>query len=233
MQAIASLSALQFAQLVVEDHRLGRGRRVDVHDVGLLAADPQRTQHRHDRRDAASRRDEQQLFRWRIRQRELPLGGGQPDDRSRFDAADQMRGQESFGGRLDGDRDLALGLLGDRGERIRPPVPAAVDPQADADVLAGLVVPREAPARTDDHRRRVLGLRPDVDDLTAQFPRRPQRVEQRQVVVGQQGRRRAGSEPADHVDPAPGGRLDIPGRRLGPACHRLHQSGHGSPRSRR
>ena len=42
----------------------------------------------------------------------------------------------------------------DRGQRVGPPVPPPVDAQADADVLAGLVVAGEAPARLDRDRWR-------------------------------------------------------------------------------
>ena len=46
----------------------------------------------------------------------------------------------------------------DRRQRVGPPVPAAVDAQADADVLTGLVVAGEAPARLDGHGGGVFGL---------------------------------------------------------------------------
>ena len=42
----------------------GGRRRMDVHDVGLLTAVLHRPQHRHDGRDAAARRHQQQLRRW-------------------------------------------------------------------------------------------------------------------------------------------------------------------------
>ena len=79
-------------------------------------------------------------------------------------------------------------------------MPAAVDPQSDADVLTGLVVGREAPTGFDRHRGGVLGLLADLDDFASELPRRPQRVEQFQVVVGQQRRRGPSRQSAENVD---------------------------------
>jgi hypothetical protein len=63
-------------------------------------------------------------------------------------------------------------------------VPPAVDAQPDADVLAGLVVGGETPARLDGDRGGVRRLVADVDDFAAKLSRRPQRVEQFEIVVG-------------------------------------------------
>ncbi len=138
VQPVAGLAGLQVPQFVVEDDVL-RGRRgVQVHDVGALSARGQRAQHRHQRGDAAAGADEQNLRRWRVGQREVSLGGREPNDRSRCDAVDQVRGQKAFGRCLDGDRDAFLIPHRHGGQRVRPPVPPAFDAQADADVLAGL-----------------------------------------------------------------------------------------------
>ena len=56
----------------------------------------------------------------------------------------------------------------------------------DADVLARLIVERKAPARLDHQGRGVDGFAAYLDDSAAQFPCRPQRVRQLEVVVGQQ-----------------------------------------------
>ena len=63
----------------------------------------------------------------------------------------------------------------------------AVDDDADAQVLAGLVA-LPLPARLDHDRRRVVGLALDALDAAAQLLRGPQRVDQLEVVVGQQRR---------------------------------------------
>ncbi|MGI8535789.1 MAG: hypothetical protein ACR2K2_04665 [Mycobacteriales bacterium] len=60
----------------------------------------------------------------------------------------------------------------------------AVDLDADADVLARVVVEPPAPAGPDDQGRGVIGLGGDTLDPTSQLARRPQRVEHREVVVG-------------------------------------------------
>jgi hypothetical protein len=64
-------------------------------------------------------------------------------------------------------------------------VPDAVDVDPDPHVLAGLVT-RPAVAGLDQDRRRLLGLVLDLLDATAELARRPQRVDQLEVVVGQQ-----------------------------------------------
>ena len=125
---------------------------------GVLAAGVQRPQHRHDGRDATTRGDEQQLGRWRVGQREIALGRSQANDRSGFHTVHQVRGQEAFGRRLDGDRDELLVAHGNRSQRVGPPVPLAVDAQTDADVLPRLVVTGESPPGLDGHGRRVFGL---------------------------------------------------------------------------
>jgi Ser/Thr protein kinase RdoA (MazF antagonist) len=63
-------------------------------------------------------------------------------------------------------------------------MPASVDQEADADVLAGLIFEVEAPSGLNHQRRGVGGFLAHLHDATAQFARRPQRVGQVQVVVG-------------------------------------------------
>jgi hypothetical protein len=63
-------------------------------------------------------------------------------------------------------------------------MPAAIDAQSDADVLAGPVVGGEAPARFDGDRGGVRRLIANIDDFATELSRRPQRVEQLEVVVG-------------------------------------------------
>ena len=110
-----------------------------------------------------------------------------------------MRRQEPFGGRLDGDRYQFLVALRNRRQRVGPPVPATIDTQTDSNVLPGSVIAGEAPARFDRHAGRVLGFLPNRHDLAAQFPGRPQRVEQFQIVIGQQRCSRPRHQTAQHV----------------------------------
>src|SRR6202042_2430051 len=84
-------------------------------------------------------------------------------------------------------------------QRVRPPPPPAVHQQPDADVLAWLVIEAEAPARLDDQRRGVVRLAPYVEDTPAQFPRRPQRIGEAQIVIGQQRRGDASSKGAQRM----------------------------------
>ena len=83
------------------------------------------------------------------------------------------------------DRDAAVGPARVGRERVRAPVVHAVDDHADPQVLAGLVA-RPLVAGLDDDRDGVVGLRLDPLDPPAQLARRPQRVDQLEVVVGQQ-----------------------------------------------
>ncbi len=165
-------------------------------------------QHRHHRGDARARGEEQHRGRRRVGHDEVALRCGQPHDRAGCHAADQVGRQEALRHGLHGDGDGACAALvptaaqRGRGQRIGPPAPAAVDQQADTDVLAGLVVEREAPARLDDQRRRVLGLAAHLDDPATQFTCRPQRVRELEVVVRQQRRRDAGGDGAQRMPTA-------------------------------
>ena len=79
----------------------------------------------------------------------------------------------------------------------------AVDDEADAQVLAGLVA-RPLPAGLDEDRHRVVGLALDALDAPAQLLRRPQRVDQLEVVVGQQRREQRAQRAAARGAAAPG-----------------------------
>jgi hypothetical protein len=79
-------------------------------------------------------------------------------------------------------------------------MPAPTNPQSNAEVLAGLIVAGKAPSGFDRDRGRVFGLRANIDDEATQFPRRPQRIEQFKVVIGQQRRSRASHQPPQHIN---------------------------------
>ena len=97
------------------------------------------------------------------------------------------------------DRDAAVGAPGVGGQRVGAPVVHAVDLDAQPQVLPG-PVPRPFPAGLDQHGGRVRRLALDPLDPPAQLARRPQRVDQLEVVVGQERR----GERADHAQhPAP------------------------------
>lgn len=201
MKSVTGQRLFEFAQLVVEDHVRFAGRGVDVDDIGLLPARPEGSQHGHHWRDSAAGGDEEDFLRRRVGQCEIPLGRSQSHDCARFDALDEVRGQEPFRSGLDGDGDVLVVTTRHRGQRVRTPVPAPVDSQADADILTGLVVTGEAPPWLDRHGGRVFSFRLYTDNQATQLPRRPERVQKFQVVIGQQGRGRPGCEPARHIRP--------------------------------
>lgn len=93
--------------------------------------------------------------------------------------------------------------------------------------------PENPPPRLDRHGRRILGLPLDVDDLATQFPRRPQRIEQLQVVIRQQGRRSPCRQPADHVHRGRRGGVDAFCRRDAPSSQspdsRFHARSNAGP----
>src|SRR3954447_18940076 len=175
-------------QLVSEQNvALGR-RRVDQMDIGHAVSSVQHPQHAHDGSQPRTAGQEEDLLGRRVRQNEVALGCRESDYGPRGEPADQVLGQEAFGHRFDRDADGGVVFGRDRGERVGPPVPAAVDLYADADVLARLVLPGPTPTRLDDQRGGMLGLRDAVDDDAAELAGAPQRVEQVQIVVGQQRR---------------------------------------------
>ena len=107
-------------------------------------------------------------------------------------------------------------------------MPAPTNPQSDADVLAGLIVAGKAPSGFDRDRGRVFGFPANIDDEATQFPRRPQRIEQFEVVVGQQRRRRTSHQPPQHITRRGRRRLDIAGRRRTPQPQISHLRTSGS-----
>jgi hypothetical protein len=93
----------------------------------------------------------------------------------------------------------------------------AVDDDAHAQVLAGLV-PLPLPARLDEDRHGVLGLGLDALDAALELARRPQRVDELEVVVGQQRR----EQDLCGLEGAPAQRGDLGG------CSSLGQGGQSS-----
>ncbi len=174
-----------------DDVAVARGR-VHQHHVGHGVAPVQGAQHRHDRGDAAARGEEEQALRRRVGQHELTLGERETHDRAGPDAVDQVAGQEALRHRLDGDRDVPAVAARLGGQGVGAPVEATLDLDTDADVLTGTVVERPAQTGPDDQRGGVGGLGHDLHHPTAQLPHRPQRVQQQQVVIGQQGRGETG-----------------------------------------
>jgi hypothetical protein len=86
----------------------------------------------------------------------------------------------------DGDAAVGAGQVG--GDRVRAPLPHAVDVDADADVLArGVRAP--AATGTDDDGGGVARLGVDRLDAAAQGGAGAQRVDEVEVVGGQQRRR--------------------------------------------
>ncbi|SUA46185.1 Uncharacterised protein [Nocardia africana] len=212
--------------LVQEDDVVAGGGRMDVADVGRLLTGREGAQHRDHRRDPAARGDEQQFVRHRLREMEIALRRRQPDHGARLHAVDQMCRQEPVGIRLHRDRDGLVTGRADRGQRIRTPMPAATDLQADADVLTGGVRGRKTPAGTDGDGGRIGGLLDDVDDLAAELAGGPERIDQAEVVVGKQWRGGPRHQPAHDVDARLLG-ADIGGRPFTP-----FQQIHGSPHFR-
>ena len=84
-------------------------------------------------------------------------------------------------------RDAAVGPARVGGQRVGAPVVEAVDDEADAQVLARLVA-LPLPAGLDDDGRRRRRSRARCARSGRAAPRGPQRVDQLEVVVGQQRR---------------------------------------------
>ena len=88
--------------------------------------------------------DEQHLGRQRLGQHELARPPGRAARCVPGRAlADQVVADHAVGDRLHGDGDAAVGPAGARGDRVGAPLADAVDVDADADVLAGDVRPRQ------------------------------------------------------------------------------------------
>src|SRR4051794_11880435 len=139
VQAEALVALLHAAQLLAEDDVLGVARGVDEQHVVQRVLVLEAAQHAHDRRDAAARADEEQLLRDRVGEHELALDPAERDDAARPAAAHEVGRDGALVDVLDRDGDEAVGAAGVRGERVGPPVAAAVDVEPDAQVLAGPV----------------------------------------------------------------------------------------------
>ena len=98
--------------------------------------------------------------------------------------ADEVVADLAVRHRLDGDRDAAVGARA-VGQRVGAPLADAVDVDADADVLAGHVA-GPVGAGADHHGGGVGGLGVDRHDPAAQVGAGAQRVEEVEVVGGQQ-----------------------------------------------
>ena len=105
-----------------------------------------------------------------------------------------------FGHGLDGDGDVALIFSRLGGDGVGPPRPAPVDLDADAHVLPGQVVERPAPSGLDHQGGGVLGLGDDLDQLPPDLSRRPQGVDEVEVVVRKQGSGHAGQHAPGQID---------------------------------
>ena len=70
----------------------------------------------------------------------------------------------------------------------------AIDLDAEAQVLPG-AVPGPLPPWLDQHAHRICGLALDTFDTTAQLARRPQGVDQLEVVIGKQRRGERADQP--------------------------------------
>ena len=186
-ELVSALIAPQGGEFICKHHLVGSRHRVDMHDVTDSVAALHGSQHRHHRGDTGSAGQEEYRSRRRVTHGEVAPWSGQTNNRARPDSRNEVGGQETLRHGLDGDRDSArTAVPRGRRQRIRPPSPAAVDKQADPDVLPGLVVEAEAPSGSDHQSRRVTGLGADLDDPAAKFARGPQRIDELEIVVRQQ-----------------------------------------------
>ena len=157
VQRVAGVLARERAKIAAEDRVLGRRGDVHVCDVGKPArAVRERSQHPHDRRHAAAGRHEQQRMLESVREDELPGRRREPDQHALAGMADEVLGHQPARDPLDGDGDPAVASPRHRRQRIRPPVPHAVDVDADAHVLARHVLgPRRVRAAATASRNRA------------------------------------------------------------------------------
>ena len=221
----------EVAQLPAEDDIGLGGRRVQKHSVGQLG-DPV-AQHSHNRRDAATRGKEQHLGRGPLGQDEVAGGLVEHDERPRLSAVDEVVADQAVGDGFGGDGDQPVIAIGPRGQRVGPPVAHPVDVDADAHVLAGHMT-APASAGSDGHGCGVGRLGPHVDDAPAQVGSGAQRVEQVEVVCGQQRRGEELGHVPDSVAQPPAARV---GKRCGhaailpaPAARLLRVQRESSPR---
>ena len=98
------------------------------------------------------------------------------------------------------DADQPVRPAGIRGDRVRPPVMPAIDLKADAHVLPRPVA-LPLPARPDENADGVRRLGLDPLDPAPQLPGGPQRVDELEVVVGQQRRKERPPRPQRRTAP--------------------------------
>ncbi len=189
-----SLLFVEGAQALAEDDVVGGRSRVQMDHVVELVLALEAAQHRHDRRDPASGRDEEDALGPRLGEHELALDVGERDDRPGLELAVDVGRDLAFLDQLRGDREEPVRASRVGGDRVRAPVADAVDIEADAQVLAGFV-PRPGVSRADEDGRRVTGLGHELLDAAAQLTGRPQRVDHLEVVVGQKRRGEGADRP--------------------------------------
>ena len=185
VQAEARKPSRQAPQLGSEDHLLARAGGMQDHRLGRGAASGQRSQHAHDRRDAAAGADEEQPVRQGIGQHEGALHAAEADDRPRPRVSHQVWGDLARLHQLRRDADGAVGTTRIGGQRVGAPVVDPVHDHADPEVLAGLMA-LPLPAGLDDDRGGVVSLPAHLLDSPPQLLRGPERVDELQVVVRQE-----------------------------------------------
>src|SRR3954452_4677973 len=192
---------LQLDQLLTEDHPVGSGGGVVHDDVRHRAPPVQGAQHGHHRRDTAARDEEEHPLGGRVREHEVPLRHGEPDDRAGREAVDEVAGEQALRHRTHRDRNGPSMALGRRADRVGAPLELPLDLHPDPDVLPGAVLVLPSPARADHQRGGVVGLADDLLDPAAQLAGGPEGIDEAQVVVGVQ---RRGQLAADLPHPLPG-----------------------------
>ena len=175
--------------MLAEDEVVLRAGAVDVHDVGerarggrgsrsmlMIGVIPLPALMKSEASGSGSGRHER------------ALDVAEPHDRARLARGGRRTARRSARvHELDRDRDAAVRVVGVRGQRVGAPVMAAVDLDADPQVLAGEVA-RPGEPRPDDDRD-ASGVSCWMRSIApAQLARRPQRVDQLDVVVRQERR---------------------------------------------
>ncbi len=176
-------SASKLPDLGTENYVGGPGCRMHEHHIFELADTA--AQHAHNRGDAAAGRYEESLVRRDLAEDEIAAGLVQLDHCSDLNFADQVVAYEAVGHRLHGDRDEAVGAVDRRSERVRTPLPHAVDVNADPYVLTG-PVGLPVPPRPDHQGGGVCGFVLDRDNATPQAHVGGKRAEYVEVVLREQ-----------------------------------------------
>ena len=219
VQPVAAVAGVELGEPLGEDHILGAAGGVDVDRVGELVAALERAQHRDDRRHAGAGADEEELARRRLGDEEGPFDPAEPDQVAGPRGAHQVGRDDAGVDQLRGDADQPVGAAGVGGQRVGAPVVDALDDDPDPQVLAG-AVPGPLVPGPDQDGDRIGGLALDPLDPAAQLLGRPERVDQLQVVVGEERR----EERADRVQRPPPNRRHLgDGAALSHGC-RLHSS---------